>query len=159
MESCQIWYHCKANQICKPMQVVSPFSEPGIKSYWIKHLTAKKKKKMGRWRQPHTSPVLPQIPQFQSRWFRASYCSPWSRTGMAIKPLLSSPFPLCSPIALRRQAVNFHRRSSLLPPRSLANSGIMTSVILHISKSKSLLSKVMGPLSPKLLKFQHFYQE
>ena len=42
---------------------------------------------------------------------------------MAIKPIPSSPFPLCSPIALRRQAVNFRRRSSLLPPRSLANSG------------------------------------
>ena len=62
-------------------------------------------------------------PTARSRWFRASYCSPWSRTGMAIKPILSSPFPLWLPIALRRQAVKFHRRSSLLPPRPLANSG------------------------------------
>ena len=42
---------------------------------------------------------------------------------MAIKPTLSSPFPLCFPTAKRRQAAALHRRSSLLPPRPLANSG------------------------------------
>ena len=42
---------------------------------------------------------------------------------MAIKPTISSPFPLCFPIALRRQAAALLRRSSLLPPRPLANSG------------------------------------
>ena len=41
---------------------------------------------------------------------------------MAIKPIPSPPFPLCSPIASRRQAAAFPRRSSLLPPHSLADS-------------------------------------
>ena len=60
-------------------------------------------------------------PADQSRWFRARYCSPWSRTGMAIKPFPPSPFPLWIPISFRRQAVKFRRRSSLLPPRSTAD--------------------------------------
>ena len=46
------------------MQLVSPFSEPGIKRYGIKHLTAEKEKEKER-RRGLTSAVhvLPQFPQ------------------------------------------------------------------------------------------------
>ena len=64
---------------------------------------------------------------------------------MAIKPIPSSPFPLCSPIALRRQAVNFRRRSSLLPPRSLANSGCSGEPL------RSLLLSVLPRVAVRLL--------